>query len=563
MDGPAVAIRRARLSNADGYTRERLVHALGGVSLAAAGVPPRATLIVRRLVMTTPLPRRGNPDVFAATLRDALRERVVTARRSSDGNDDADILFEDDAALEAAIVVDWLDFATSITRAWWVAVVGPAPPLERWRRVVLHDVRILPRIVARLIASGHAARWLARFEGGELRAAADRMLAQAGAAPLESSVIGQIEPPDRIVRQPSARASPATVSPILDVVREAHEFASSEARVFVVVALALARRPALVATRRFAEAITRLGENVPTPPLRQQPRERRTAADAFGAASSPKKAQVPCKPLAQVATGQLAAVTDPVLPLAAPFAMPDADNSGVPHRPTPRHNLHSAAERTEPHPDTPTASTIVETEFGGIFFLLNAFAALGLYGDFTRPADGLRGLSPFELIDLLATRWFGAAFLADPLAGLLHELSGLTPRQRAGQDFEAPVWVVQDSWLAPWPVATPVRRGSARWHPAGFPVADDSAAPLSPAWQRRRWVTCLARYLEARLKVTLDSDDAVALTCRLPAKIVHDGDTVEVGFALDRHPIALRIAGLDRNPGWVPAAGRSIGFVFA
>jgi len=33
-------------------------------------------------------------------------------------------------------------------------------------------------------------------------------------------------------------------------------------------------------------------------------------------------------------------------------------------------------------------------------------------------------------------------------------------------------------------------------------------------------------------------------------------------FALDRHPIQLRIAGLDRNPGWQPAEGRSFAFVF-
>jgi len=33
---------------------------------------------------------------------------------------------------------------------------------------------------------------------------------------------------------------------------------------------------------------------------------------------------------------------------------------------------------------------------------------------------------------------------------------------------------------------------------------------------------------------------------------------VDIFFALDELPIEIRLAGLDRNPGWVPAAGRFI-----
>ena len=113
------------------------------------------------------------------------------------------------------------------------------------------------------------------------------------------------------------------------------------------------------------------------------------------------------------------------------------------------------------------------------------------------------------------------------------------------------------------PTAKRQRRGTAHWHPAGFPIADDGAAPLSIAWRRRRWVHCLARYLEARLKLATGDDDAVALVCRRPAKIVDDAESVEMSFSLDRHPLALRLAGLDRDLGWLPAAGRRIAFVFA
>ena len=35
---------------------------------------------------------------------------------------------------------------------------------------------------------------------------------------------------------------------------------------------------------------------------------------------------------------------------------------------------------------------------------------------------------------------------------------------------------------------------------------------------------------------------------------------VDAHFSLAKHPIELRMAGLDRDPGWVPAGGRSIYF---
>jgi hypothetical protein len=49
----------------------------------------------------------------------------------------------------------------------------------------------------------------------------------------------------------------------------------------------------------------------------------------------------------------------------------------------------------------------------------------------------------------------------------------------------------------------------------------------------------------------------------LPGEIRIDPEHVEVSFALDTHPLAIRFAGLDRDPGWIPAAGRSVGFDFA
>ena len=57
--------------------------------------------------------------------------------------------------------------------------------------------------------------------------------------------------------------------------------------------------------------------------------------------------------------------------------------------------------------------------------------------------------------------------------------------------------------------------------------------------------------------------EAVATLIERRGTIHVESDRVEIAFALDAHPLAIRLAGLDRDPGWIPAAGRSIGFRFA
>jgi len=86
-----------------------------------------------------------------------------------------------------------------------------------------------------------------------------------------------------------------------------------------------------------------------------------------------------------------------------------------------------------------------------------------------------------------------------------------------------------------------------------------------PATARAHWVACLRLYLEARIARALGEDDpaaAIAMLCRRPARIALAGEDVIVGFALDDHPLAIRLAGLDRDPGWIPAARRSIRYRF-
>jgi len=80
-----------------------------------------------------------------------------------------------------------------------------------------------------------------------------------------------------------------------------------------------------------------------------------------------------------------------------------------------------------------------------------------------------------------------------------------------------------------------------------------------------RWQNLLAPYIEARLTQALGGSDFKILMETLfkhDATIKVDTENVVVRFALAKHPIALRMAGLDFDPGWIPAASRVVRFEY-
>ena len=508
-DPALIRIDKARLHNARVRDGPRLGRVLDQLTPASIGIKPQSTLIVRHLALRTPLSRTGSADRFIAAVRDDLRARFVSAQRGR--KDDHDFFFEDDVALETAIVAAWLAPNSGPS---WVHAIGAATPLTRWRRTILPDHQLLPRILARLVEQGFAEQWLNQFDPAEIRAVTVRLLQIYGATipavPVATKTAVGTTRPDR-GKEPTAATS----------LQEARSIIRPDLRILVGVALTIVRRPTTVAIQAFAEALVAL---VSAPgltivaPLQPSP-----------LSTSPRRSL----PISSSKTSRKRLYHRTRTEIATP-----ADNARS------RFVTHSVTEAPPPNAaDCPA----IATGYGGLFFLFNAFLALGLYGDFTRSGGGLKGLSPFELMHLLGTRWFGARFTADPIAPLLLTLAGLQPREKPGRSFEPPLWSVPEDWLRPWPKAKPHR----------FPLV---AHPDLPA---RRWISYLSRYLRARLQQSLDDHDAVAITCTQPGRITLDRDRITVHFPLADHPIALRFAGLDRDPGWVPAAAHFIEFKFA
>ena len=189
---------------------------------------------------------------------------------------------------------------------------------------------------------------------------------------------------------------------------------------------------------------------------------------------------------------------------------------------------------------------------------------------------------------------------------LLARLAGREPDAQPGAGFAPPTaWRLPPSWLAPFADALPwTWRATARrlqvHHPAGFmvvdvprgsePVHEQLAAEMERygvdrqvslvhdarrqasfaghpllSGKLRRWFGWLTPYVAARLGRGLGVREQAALAGLLaaqPARVEVTAAQVDVIFALAELPIAVRLAGLDRNPGWVPAAGRAISFHF-
>ena len=238
---------------------------------------------------------------------------------------------------------------------------------------------------------------------------------------------------------------------------------------------------------------------------------------------------------------------------------------------------------------------MVETRFGGLLFLLNVALALELWGDFSAPHDQRTSLSPWAWLAAIGERLCGASLRADPVWSMLEHLidDGESTADPDGED----AWRIPGDWLRPFETTRPLRAfsGGGRLrleHPAGFPLIDINCDEQASAGQlaaslrhlaldtarlepvdivrpggsgRRRpggiSVDAHARYMRARLCLAFGVPRFRELRRLLlvrEARLALSTTRLDATFPLATHPVEIRAGGLDRDPGWIPAAGRDI-----
>jgi hypothetical protein len=242
----------------------------------------------------------------------------------------------------------------------------------------------------------------------------------------------------------------------------------------------------------------------------------------------------------------------------------------------------------------------IVTKFGGVFYLLNAALFLNLYGDFTTPLARGIDLPVWDFLALVGAGFCGEGLRRDPVWTLLRKLSGRDEGEAPGAGFAPPdAWRVPPRWLAAFPESRAwkwkTEDGRLRvLHPRGFLILDvpssgDARVQLEaetsrypqhlrgplrqasfanagePASTLEGWLGRLLPYLRARLCRALGVGKARTLkrlVCGHEAKVTVTATRLDVTFELARLPLEVRLAGLDRDPGWVPAAGRHVAFHF-
>lgn len=251
-------------------------------------------------------------------------------------------------------------------------------------------------------------------------------------------------------------------------------------------------------------------------------------------------------------------------------------------------------------PDALPLEAQIETRFGGLFFLINLGLYLELYADFSAPLQPGLALSIWDFCALLGEKLCGRGLRDDPVWPLLARLAGREAGAEPGMGFDAPgQFRALPEWLSPLPRGGVWRWTSARGrlrvvHAQGFVVLDvardnrDPGAQLAAELEayadvyegtlRRdgrlsrargrtplaRWVTWLGGYARVRLCRALGckAGGLRALLFAHAARVTVTATHLDVFMALAELPVEARLAGLDRDPGWTPSAGRHIAFHF-
>ena len=597
MNGSTATVCRARLPEAGPRAPSRIAlqRWLAGIDLRRLGLPAEALVVVRQL--------RASPEALADPRRDpladALRSAVRPAQQALVGAGVAVVWFADEAELLACLARDALG-GTLAQRWWWPLLLGAAPTMALAQRRWAADARALPQALhgLGLEPQGLGEAWLAML-GPTGRAALLEALAQAW--PLCTAVRQCVEAAEAVHAATPERAAPSgppcpAEGPAPDAVTPP-SVPPNAVQVLLRLAAVLRVEPhraadeALVPTLQAAERAPSLAPwprshaaVAVEPPVagRRLRRLAPTVTPARGAEAGNAGAQ----------RGESSALQPAVASMPVAPAAPAAGAAATGMRPAPRAHAATDTIATAPlrlvAPSTPgllgaEPAVSFHTCFGGVAFVLNAAIALGLYGDFTQPQRPGQPVSPWRLLHTAGRTAFGRAFSADPLA--------LWLLARAGTATPAPLpWQLDDAALQPFAHDTRPWHAVAApdtvrlWHAAGFMVAQHTAGrDVQALWgglpraqqvvvmhsTPRVWRpgldTLLWPLLRARLALALGLPSgraAAAVALALPARVQAGAHRLDLFFSLAALPLVVRLAGLDRDPGWLPAAGADIRFHF-
>lgn len=451
------------------------------------------------------------------------------------------VWFADEAELLACLA---LDVARGGAGAawWWPALLGTRADATQWWRRWTEAPELLPVVLCRLAARGEAATVLAALAPAELQSLV-RMVATThdvdAAAPTTGQAQSATVPPSSWTAATHREAT--AVRAQVQAALGASAATMPHAARLLALALVLVERPRLARAPCFLALLEHVMRETAAGPgvsrdVAPEVDEAQRVASAPASPTArradghrPRDAAAPAR-ATRIPAPAIAPLTERAWPLAATPTQagaaaglacereaiaPAAEGASRP--PEVGALLHPPASRGEP------SRLHADSAFAGMFYLLPIAMHLGWYGDFTQPRARGLALHPADLLALLAEFLLGAPWATDPLAPLLAHWAGREPEEPPGRDFVPEGGQALSAWTAQRAQALAARAAAALGEPA------DAVLP----WLARR-----------------------------PGRVSLTDTELVARFDLASHPLAIRLAGLDRDLGWLPAGGRRVRFQF-
>jgi hypothetical protein len=642
---------------------------LGGIELRAAGLSPSAIICIRKLSDPAPgslvLDQRDfhPPQAWQQSVNEAIDRLIRRAVRpiceAAPANADC-VIFADRAEMLACIAIDWREGRLG-TRWWWRSL---APGLDGSRSIVacwLEAPEYIPGAFSHLANIGKASEFAGALSVNESRDMMRAIIHRFALDDLQSMIDAPpSEPAKKIADSSGALQSTAetTPAPWENWAPESrHISLGIEQRCLIGIALTLQRAPTVVRTRDFAQAVHRwleivnsdLRRELTTHQLFRDAGERPpVAAGVTDYESSPPERIAESRRIRFSFEGAKADegarppdIESRRVRMSAPSGYEQTrdseifenDSSAAEHEvysdvsrgpvfdrrdraaedglnielfSQPRTALDEPSEAPQEYKEiAPILEARIDTDFGGLFYLLNFGLYLELYGDITSPSVREIPLGVWDFLALVGERLIGPDLRGDPVWILLARLAGRDETREPGADCAMPeFWRMPAQWIEPFE-----RNGVWRWsanedrlrvrHQAGFTTLDLPLEPGDPIRRLRRemkayaqfspkisrsrkspeegfhseesqsslqrWLDWLMPYARARLRSALgltESDDVGRALCEYRAQVFVTATHMDVMFSLAELLVEIRLAGLDRNPGWITSTGRIIRFHF-
>jgi len=511
--------------------RGRLENVLTDVSLEPR-LPPSATLFIRKLADPLPgsiqldSPHARAPHAWRHAFQKRFDQLVSSAARPAHGYvaDSAEsVVFYDYAELLACLTADWCS-GSALTRWWWQALIKHGSPSRLIRQLWLEKIEYVPAALEYVVRKGVLVEFVSQLSDVEVSEILERVLSTFGVTRIlrikardffPVDVKPQIEHIAQVRSETPWRAVvPETDTPVL---RPMQQF-------FVGIVLMVHRAPSRVRTLSFAREVEQWIEQTVAsappdkPSIIKEVIEEHIEIDEFFTPPEPRapigENPIPSPPeTPKPPPPPKGSVSSAVKIANATFTYEEPEPGVIDQVPVSVIQTETTSPDPEPIEVIATTSlesldpTTIETDLGGLFYLINLAIFLEIYSDFTSPVEQFHDdLSIWDFVTIVG--------------------------KELDQETDDPIW-------------ESLRK-----------LADREDELTTPTW-----LTDLLPHIRARLHLALGIDDDLAqILLHHHAKVTITPTHLDVFFPLADHPIEIRLSGLDRNPGWVPAAGRFIAF---